>query len=249
VAVAYDLTTINNRDWYAWGSAILVLAQQPDGGWKGKYGPDIDTSFALLFLTRANMTRELTAHFKGRLADPGKAILRAATPPDVEREAAKLGAELIRARGQKRAQILERLREGKGVVYSLALANALHQMSGTDKNQVRDALAQRLTRMTAETLRDKLKDGDREIRRAAALACGMKADRQTIPDLIAVLEDQDEGVARAAHAALKDLTGKDFGPDSYSSEVKAKAIAKWNAWWKSTKESEPRGTQRTRRSE
>src|SRR5262245_44884499 len=56
VAVAYDLTTINNRDWYGWGKEILLSAQQPDGGWKGKYGVDIDTSFALLFLTRANAT-------------------------------------------------------------------------------------------------------------------------------------------------------------------------------------------------
>jgi hypothetical protein len=232
VAVAYDLATINNRDWYAWGSEILVSAQQPEGGWKGKYGSDIDTSFALLFLTRANVTRELTAYFKGRFADPGKATLRAAPRIDVESEAAKLAAELVRARGKKRAELVERLRDGKGVVYSLALANALQRVNGTEKSELRDALAQRLTRMTAETLRDKLKDGDREIRRAAALACGMKADRQTIPDLIPILEDQDGGVARAAHAALKDLTGQDFGPTTYSSESKTKAVAKWNAWWK-----------------
>src|SRR5262249_38935646 len=128
--------------------------------------------------------------------------------------------------------ILERFRDGKGVIYSLALANALRHVNGSDKNELRDALAQRLTRMTAETLRDKLKDGDREIRRAAALACGMKADRQTVPDLIATLEDRDEGVARAAHAALKDLTGRDLGPARYSSEMKAKAVATWNEWWK-----------------
>jgi len=60
----------------------------------------------------------------------------------------------------------------------------------------------------------------------------MKADRHTIPALIAILEDRDEGVARAAHAALKDLTGQDFGPAAYSRELKTKAAAKWNAWWK-----------------
>src|SRR5262249_41025669 len=232
VAVAYDLTTINNRDWYGWGKEILLSAQQPDGGWKGKYGVDIDTSFALLFLTRANATRELTAHFKGRLPDPGKAILKADVRTDMEREAASLATELVRARGRQRAEVLRRLRDGKGVVYTLSLATAVHRISGADRNEAREALAQRLTRMTAATLRDKLKDGDREIRRAAALACGMKADRQTVPDLIGTLEDRDEGVARAAHAALKDLTGKDLGPASYSSEMKAKAVATWNEWWK-----------------
>jgi hypothetical protein len=74
VAVAYDLTTIGSRDWYAWGSQVAVAVQRPDGSWKGKYGPDVDTSFALLFLRRANLTAELTAHFRRKLTDPGKAV-------------------------------------------------------------------------------------------------------------------------------------------------------------------------------
>jgi hypothetical protein len=84
VAVAYDLKTIGGRDWYAWGSQVVVAVQRPDGSWKGKYGTDVDTSFALLFLRRSNLTRELTAHFNGKLQDPGKAVLRTMerkTPP------------------------------------------------------------------------------------------------------------------------------------------------------------------------
>jgi hypothetical protein len=80
VAVAYDLATIGNRDWYDWGAQVVVAVQRPDGSWKGKYGPDVDTSFALLFLRRSNLTRELTAHFKGKLQDPAKAILKARQP-------------------------------------------------------------------------------------------------------------------------------------------------------------------------
>jgi len=82
VAVAYGLTTIANKDWYAWGSELLVSVQQPDGSWKGKYGAEIDSSFALLFLRRSNLIRELTAELKGRVTDPGLAILRTSEKPE-----------------------------------------------------------------------------------------------------------------------------------------------------------------------
>src|SRR4029077_15094633 len=63
--VAYGLSRIGSKDWYAWGSKILLAAQGQDGGWHGRFGTDIDTSFALLFLRRVNLTRDLTSYLKG----------------------------------------------------------------------------------------------------------------------------------------------------------------------------------------
>ena len=74
--------------------------------------------------------------------------------------------------------------------------------------------------MKTTTLRGMLKADDAELRRAAALACGMKDDKNHIADLIAVLADKDETVAVAARAGLKSLTGKDFATD-----------AEWRAWY------------------
>jgi len=56
------------------------------------------------------------------------------------------------------------------VVNTLALAAAIPQLTGTVKTKARSALAERLSRMTNHTLKDKLQDDDPEIRRAAALA-------------------------------------------------------------------------------
>ena len=93
-------------------------------------------------------------------------------------------------------------------------------------------LAERLCRMTAATLRGMLKANEAELRRAAALACAMKDDKDHIPDLIGALTDTDEGVARAAKAGLKSLTGKDFGPAvGASATEKAKAVAAWKEWY------------------
>jgi hypothetical protein len=284
VAMAYSLTTVGNKDWYAWGSQYLLAAQGDDGGWQGKFGPDVDTCFALLFLRRTNLSEDLTAHLRAAgsvqvtlkagtaggngtaRAGAGKATtvpsnepptprvartpterspeadddksrrlpgaLPTASAKDAETEAARLGAELLKASGREQERLLEQLREAKGVPYTEALAAAIPQLTGTVKTKARDALAERLARMTPATLRDKLQDEAPEIRRAAALACAVKADKQFIPDLANLLEDVQPRVARAAHAALKDLTGQDLGPPADASPaVRRQAATAWKEWW------------------
>lgn len=49
--------TIAKRDWYEEGATWLVKEQRSDGVWVGSYGTAVDTCFALLFLTRAYITR------------------------------------------------------------------------------------------------------------------------------------------------------------------------------------------------
>ncbi len=288
VAVAYSLPTIADKDWYAWGSGFLLSAQRADGGWRGKYGSDVDTSFALLFLRRVNLSRDLTAYLKGRESievtlkagdrlgeagvqpkndeaakaqnqkeanggrdkplvvrgspDPARTrdqVTKASPSPSVpaaknaKAEAARLSAELLKASGQPQNQLLEQLKQAKGVAYTEALAAAIPQLSGPVKTKAREALAERLARMTAATLRDKLQDDAPEIRRAAALACAVKADKEFIPDLVTLLEDQQPAVARAAHAALKDLTGQDHGPAADAPPAaRNRAAAAWKEWWK-----------------
>jgi hypothetical protein len=64
VAVLYQLSRIDEKDWYAWGSKALLTSQQDDGSWKGQWltgdSPVVATSFALLFLERANLVQDLT---------------------------------------------------------------------------------------------------------------------------------------------------------------------------------------------
>jgi hypothetical protein len=60
VGVAYDLRTIGGKDWYAWGAPLIVAHQQDDGSWSDLYPGVPDTCFALLFLRRVNVARDLT---------------------------------------------------------------------------------------------------------------------------------------------------------------------------------------------
>ena len=42
----------------------LVASQRDGGTWEGEFGPDVDTCFALLFLRRANLAKDLTASLR-----------------------------------------------------------------------------------------------------------------------------------------------------------------------------------------
>ncbi len=72
VGVLYGLKTIGNKDWYRWGVEILLPNQRPDGSWGvgGYHGstPALDTSMALLFLKRANLTADLTRTIRLQMA-------------------------------------------------------------------------------------------------------------------------------------------------------------------------------------
>jgi hypothetical protein len=240
VAVAYSLAAMGGRDWYQLGATIILRYQDAETGlWAGRYTQEVDTSFALLFLRKSNLTRDLTANLltKGR---GSQSTLRSndakdLPPPTTTNtpEAQRLAQELKTARPERQTAILEQLRDHTGSEYTDALAQVIPQLSGDIQRQARDALAQRMARMTAETIRARLRDENAELRRAAALACAMKEDKSFIPDLIGILDDADPWVVRASAVALRTLTGQDFGPSANAmSDERKKAIADWRDWWK-----------------
>jgi hypothetical protein len=157
-------------------------------------------------------------------------------PASVDEETTRLRRALLAAAPAQLGDLLESYKNEKGVAYTQALASAIPRLPGPSKSRARDALAERLGRMTADTLRDRLRDDDAEMRRAAALASAMREERELVPELIGSLGDADQQVARAAHLALKSLSGKDFGPSATASRAERDtAVAAWRNWWKSEK--------------
>jgi hypothetical protein len=65
-AVLFNLQTIDGKDWYGWGAQSLLKFQNEDGSWnQGGYTgatPHVDTCFALLFLQRSNLVRDLSEY-------------------------------------------------------------------------------------------------------------------------------------------------------------------------------------------
>jgi hypothetical protein len=252
VAVVYGLKSVGDKDWYAIGSAYLMSRQQADGAWRGNLGEAVDTCFALFFLRRANLATDLTALLHARPELPRTVDLRAhhageeraplaASPPltappatannAAEKDAARLGEQLVKAAPAEQRSLLARLRDAKGAAYTDALAAAISRLSGALQTRAGDALAERLSRMTPATLRDKLQDSNAQVRRAAALACAMRDETSLMGALIDLLTDPEPRVGRAAHVALKELTHEDFGPaEGATAEQQARAAARWREW-------------------
>jgi hypothetical protein len=70
VAVAYGLERMGNKDWYKYGSDILLVNQEADGSWQGAHGSfGADTCFALLFLSRADLAKDLSTSLRGKIKD------------------------------------------------------------------------------------------------------------------------------------------------------------------------------------
>jgi len=150
----------------------------------------------------------------------------------VDVRAIRLSDAVAQAPAGEKHRLLAELREGKGLLYTRALALAISHVSGDAQAEARAMLARRLTRMTAATLQAKLQDDNPETRRAAAVACAMKESTDHVPELIDLLADREAEVADAAHQALKSLSGRDFGPSQPTVPAdRARAAEAWNGWY------------------
>jgi hypothetical protein len=149
--------------------------------------------------------RELTGKDAGYTTEAWRQLYPEA---ELETEVHRLTEELVSASDGQRDAVLARLHKGKGAAHSEALAAAIPRLTGRWRERARLTLTDRLTRMTADTLRDKLRHDDAETRRAAALAALRKKDGSLAADLASLREDADPAVASAARRALEGLTGK-----------------------------------------
>jgi hypothetical protein len=262
-AVAYGIQKIGGKDWYDWGANFLVTDQNADGSWMGVHGQyGADTCFALLFLRRADLAKDLSNSLRGQR---GESILRGGAgdfkpgsikpvrspfedsansgdghkggpkplPADVDPVVAKLVGEFVKTADSHFDDALAKLRDTKGSEHTQALAYGIDQLDGDKRHKAREALAERLSKLKSSFLPTYMKDDNAELRRAAALACALKEDKNHIGELIDLLNDREKTVERAAYAALKDLTNQNFGPTVSASDAeKATAIKSWREWWR-----------------
>jgi len=128
-------------------------------------------------------------------------------------------------RSDHQAELFEKYQEGKGTVYTLALAGAIPRLSGSQGQSSRSAI-QRLTRMTAATLREQTqgrRSGNSPGRRTGLR---MKDDKSHVADLIPLLEDREPLVWPGRPCRPQELDGKDFGPEANASrQDTANAVA------------------------
>src|SRR5262249_52179631 len=144
---------------------------------------------------------------------------------------ARLVKDLLTAAPGTEDVVLHHFRESDGIEFTDALATAIPKLKGEAYKKARIALAERLARLNATSLREKLAESDPQIRRAAALACANRKFVQLAPEVITLLEEKDPDLPPAAWVALKALSGKDFGPVSTPDQRKHAARC-YREWWR-----------------
>jgi hypothetical protein len=76
-----------------------------------------------------------------------------------------------------------------------------------------------------------LRHRDPRVRIQATAAAVKESRRDLLPDLVDTLEDRDPAVRMFASAALRALTGHDFGFQPYGSPTaRSEAVGRWRAW-------------------
>jgi hypothetical protein len=195
------------------------------------FGPIAGAKKASRTTSRKRWTEWWDARDPGLATTPSSARRPEAAPPsgeDPEQAARKL-TDLPPGR---RGEAIEFHRDTPGVQHTETLALAAARLTGDARGEVRDALVQRMTRMTDATLVRFLNDDDVEIRRAAALGLAGRKSVSSADRVIELLLDADPSVREAAHEALRQLSGQDFGPRPGAAEPESRrAAAGWRQWW------------------
>jgi HEAT repeat protein len=130
---------------------------------------------------------------------------------EVDAEAARWIDKVLRAAPAQRESVLAQLRDGKNPASLQALVQVISKLPLAERARVRDTLAKRLAKLTADELREKLHDTDAELRRAAVTACVVRRETTMVADLIPLLRDEQPHVSAEAKTSLKGLTGQDLG--------------------------------------
>jgi hypothetical protein len=143
--------------------------------------------------------------------------------------------ELVTAAGKDRGarlkQVLTELETRRGPEVLSTLATAVNNADGEVRDLSRELLERHLGRQPATVVKEKLKDEQVEVIKAAVRVAGKT--RSLGGDLIDLVADDRTEVREAAHTALVSLAkGEDFGPSPGADrEEREQAQQKWRAWW------------------
>lgn len=219
---------IGGVDWYERGRSFIVGSQEGDGSWKHDHGDFPNTSWAILFLTKS--TEQTVRRIEIKRLGAGTLVGGRGLPKDL--------SSLTIAGGRVLAQPMN------GAIESM-----LSVLEDPRAEQADSALAGLVTRYRTEgaavltphleRFRKLLRtDPDPGIRGVAAWALGRTGSLDVVPDLIAALEDSDEGVVGQARNGLQLLSRKieGYGPaPSADPSTRRAAAQRWRAWYDAVK--------------
>lgn len=222
-----ELNQFGSVDWFRIGGQYIVGSQGGDGSWNAQYDAIPNTSWALLFLTRA--TEKSMARIKVERLASGTLLGGRGLPENLENLTVAQGRVVVRPMNGAIDEMLSVLEDVRAEGTESALSGLI------DRYFTSGSLA---LKPYKDRFRVLLLDGIPSQRLTAAWALARTGDLDVVPDLISALEDQNDEVVETARYGLclisRRLDG--FGPPpNADAEQKRQAADRWRAWYESAR--------------
>jgi hypothetical protein len=220
-----DRETLGRVDWYAKGREFILSTQKPDGSWFGDHGIDMNTVWAILFITKS--TAKTLHRIQIKRLGAGTLLGGRELPKDLSSMTIAGGRVVSRPMNGAIEGMLAILEDPRAEQADAAVAGIVDRYYKEGPEALRP-FVNRFRRM--------LSDRDPGVRRVAAWGLAHTGDLKMAPLLIEaiVVPNQDEEVVAAARLGLQLLARKveGFGPPSPSTPDQRQAAARaWRDWY------------------
>jgi hypothetical protein len=220
-----DRETLGRVDWYAKGRDFILSTQEADGSWHGAHGFEMNTVWAMLFLTKS--TAKTMQRIKIKRLGAGTLLGGRELPKDLSSMTVAGGRVVSRPMNGAIEGMLAILEDPRAEQADSAVAGIVERYYKEGPDALRPFI-NRFRRM--------LSDRDPGVRRVAAWGLAHTGDLKVAPLLIDALvaPGQDEDVVGAARLGLQILSRKvdGLGPPSPSTpDQRAAAARAWHDWY------------------
>jgi hypothetical protein len=220
-----DRGTIGKVDWYARGREFIVSTQHEDGSWHSAFGVEMNTVWAILFMTKS--TAKTMQRIQIKRLGAGTLLGGRELPQDLSSMTVAGGRVVSRPMNGAIEGMLAVLEDPRVEQADAAVAGVVEKYYREGPGALRP-FKSRFRRM--------LSDRDPGVRRVGAWALAHTGDLAVAPLLIDVLAapDQDEEVVTAARLGLQLLSRKivGLGPPSPSTPEQRQAASQaWRQWY------------------
>jgi Prenyltransferase and squalene oxidase repeat len=217
--------TIGKLDWYARGRDFIVSTQRADGSWNGDFGAEMNTVWAMLFLTKstAKTIRKINIQRLGA----GTLLGGRELPKDLSSMTVAGGRVVSRPMNGAIEGMLAVLDDPRAEQADAAVSGIVERYYSQGPEALRPYKIR---------FRKMLSDRDHGIRRVAAWALARTGDLDVAPLLIdaMVVPNEEEEVVEAIRMGLELLSRKIKGPGPPSPSTPEERIAaarKWREWY------------------
>jgi hypothetical protein len=218
-----DRQTLGRLDWYEKGRAFIRSSQQGGGWWQGTHGPEMNTVWAMLFLTKS--TAKSLQRIQIKRLGAGTLLGGRGLPQDLTSMTVAGGRVVSRPMNGAIEEMLAVLEDPRAEQADAAVGGMVDRYHREGPSVLRPFKAR---------FRQMLLDRDPGVRQVGSWALAHTGDLDVVPALIDALLDADEEVVTSAKLGLQMLSRKieGLGPPSPSTPEQRRAAArKWREWY------------------